>query len=365
MKHTFFALTSLLSLVAVPAQAQLTLEITGSPSSSLVTFTASGSSVYSGSGGLQTPSISHLYAMDSVLVSQALGVHPFSNGSIVVNNDSTGSSLALDAITLEKNPFGNGHDRVGVINSMFIGQLYWPGEALSWSGSAEFDLATVGLTWADFHQGTHASVDGLFGFDAAEPMTLIIEEESAFADFCNGDGGDQMGCTDCPCGNNAAVGTIGGCVNSAGSSARLNATGDTSVSLALGATTDLRFHLIGAPASAFCILNSGDAVAPQSMANPCFGANSGAQSMSFDGLRCAVQNTQRHGGRAADANGDVGISNNPWGGEGAPPLGLAQAFGGFSAGQSRYYQVINRDDPLLNCMRGLNTSQSVEVTFTP
>ncbi len=30
-----------------------------------------------------------------------------------------------------------------------------------------------------------------------------------------------------------------------------------------------------------------------------------------------------------------------------------------------FFQVINRDDPLLSCMRGLNTSQAVEVTFAP
>ncbi len=101
------------------------------------------------------------------------------------------------------------------------------------------------------------------------------------------------------------------------------------------------------------------------MVNPCFGMNSGAQAMQFDGLRCAVTNTRRHGGRSADAMGDVGVTNAPWGGEGNPMVGIANAGTGFVAGQTRYFQVINRDDPLLSCMRGLNTSQAVEVTFTP
>lgn len=182
--------------------------------------------------------------------------------------------------------------------------------------------------------------------------------------ICNGDGGNQMGCTNCPCGNNAAPGTVGGCLNSAGTSAQLLASGNPSVSLPANVTTDLRFALSGAPANAFCILNSGDGVAPGNMANPCFGMQSGSQSLSFDGLRCAIVNTRRHGGRSADANGDVGLTNNPWGGEGGPPAGLAVAGGGFMAGQTRFFQVINRDEPLQVCQRGLNTSQALSVTFT-
>ncbi len=186
-----------------------------------------------------------------------------------------------------------------------------------------------------------------------------------FSDTCNGDGGDQVGCMDCPCGNNAMGSTIGGCLNSAGTSARLEASGDTSVSLPTLDTADLRLSLTGAPAGAFCILNSGDSVAPGNPVHPCIGLNSGVQAVAFDGLRCAIFNTRRHGGRAADANGTVGVTNNPWGGEGGPPVGIANTGNGFAAGQTRYFQVINRDDPLLSCMRGLNTSQALEVTFAP
>ena len=57
---------------------------------------------------------------------------------------------------------------------------------------------------------------------------------SEFPDQCNGDGGDQMGCTDCPCTNNAPQGTIGGCLNSAGTASRLIGTGDPSLSLPSG-----------------------------------------------------------------------------------------------------------------------------------
>lgn len=186
-----------------------------------------------------------------------------------------------------------------------------------------------------------------------------------FIDFCNGDGGDQFGCTNCPCSNNAALGSLGGCLNSAGISTRLLASGDPSVSLIQGSSEDLRFGVIGAPPLVFCILNSGDAAAPGGMANPCFGLKTGAQAAAFDGLRCAILNTRRHGGRSADEFGRVGAINNPWGGEGSPPSGLARQGVGFVAGQKRFFQVIHRDDPLAGCMRGFNTSQAIEVTFKP
>ncbi|MCA8963192.1 MAG: hypothetical protein KDC38_21870, partial [Planctomycetes bacterium] len=99
---------------------------------------------------------------------------------------------------------------------------------------------------------------------------------SPFTDVCNGDGGDQMGCTDCPCGNNTAPGTVGGCLNSSGNGSRLGASGDLSVSLPAGSTTDLRFTMTGGPAASTSVLLSGDAVAPTNLANPCFGLNSGA-----------------------------------------------------------------------------------------
>lgn len=184
---------------------------------------------------------------------------------------------------------------------------------------------------------------------------------------CLGNGGDQMGCTNCPCMNNSPIGTLGGCLNSVATSARLVASGDASVTLPPNDLTDLRFSLVGAPPLAFCILNSGDAVAPNNPMNPCFGLSTGVQATQFDGLRCAVMNTRRHGGRSANGNGDVGANGagSPWGGEGGPPVGIAVAGAGFVSGQTRYFQVINRDDPLLVCMRGLNTSQAVEVIFTP
>lgn len=184
------------------------------------------------------------------------------------------------------------------------------------------------------------------------------------SNFCSGDGGDQMGCTPCPCSNEAPVGTIGGCLNSNGTSARLWAEGDPSVSLPPNICTDLRFSITGAPPFAQGVLLSGSALAPSNMANPCFGTNNGVQSLMSDGLRCAVMNILRHGNRPADQNGDIGVAGNPFGGEGAQPAGIA-ANSGFISGQVRYFQLTHREDIAAGCMRGLNSSQAIEVTFTP
>lgn len=245
--------------------------------------------------------------------------------------------------------------------------------------SGDFFGSSVSLSGSLLFAGAAGEKSSAVGVNGDEDDNMFFAAGAAYAfdldfslvlppvgiDNCSGDGGNQMGCTNCPCMNSAPMGTVGGCLNSAGTSARLSAGGDTSVSLPSGSVTDLRFSLTGAPPTAFGVLNSGDNVAPANMANPCFGLNSGIQSMLFDGLRCAIGSTRRHGGRSADGNGDVGVTNNPWGGEGAPPAGIAQAGGGFASGQTRHFQVTHRDDPLLGCMRGLNTTQAVEITFTP
>ena len=185
-----------------------------------------------------------------------------------------------------------------------------------------------------------------------------------FPVFCTGDGGDQMGCTDCPCSNNALAGTGGGCLHSGGTGSRLIASGNTSVSLPAASVDDLRFEIVDGAASQLYILNSGDALAPADPVNPCFGSGSGVGGSVFDGLRCAIMNTLRNGGRGADANGEVGNSNPGWGGADNPPAGIAQFFG-YMAGTTKFFQTIHRDSTAVNCGTGLNTSQAIQVDFTP
>lgn len=261
-------------------------------------------------------------------------------------------------------------DSIFDINSITIDPMTttveWTGRVADASMSGHRIVATVQLTSTTMSVITLTTDETILDTDARFFNAWAVMDPSP-ADLCNGDGGDQMGCTNCPCMNNAPMGTIGGCTNSAGSSSRLHATGDLSASLPAGSTTDLRFSASGMPPTAFGVLISGAAVAPANAMNPCFGQDSGIQSAQFDGLRCAIQSTQRHGGRAANAMGVIDDPSGPsrvWGGESQPNAGIAGQ-GGFAAGQTRYFQVNHREDAMLGCMRGLNSSQAVRVVFEP
>ncbi|MEM7518613.1 MAG: hypothetical protein AAF368_17035, partial [Planctomycetota bacterium] len=62
----------------------------------------------------------------------------------------------------------------------------------------------------------------------------------------------------------------------------------------------------------------------------------------------------------SDANGDIGVQNAGWGGA----AGLI-APAGFSAGQTRHFQVVYRDGLNSPCALPFNTSQGISVTLEP
>ncbi len=225
-------------------------------------------------------------------------------------------------------------------------------------------VSSEGLTYAQTAHFDPIADRWLYGpLRIIAVRTPVGPPDDLVASVCNGDGGDQLGCTSCPLWwNNASPGTVGGCENSTGSGARLHASGSHSVSLPSGSASDLRFSVSRTPAQSFCRLVSGSGVAPDNPANPCFGMDSGVQATQFRGLRCAINGVRRHGGRPADAAGFVGVTTNPWGGESSPPRGIAQA-SGFVSGETRYFQVIYRD--LEGCCAVLNTTQAIRLTFTP
>lgn len=191
-----------------------------------------------------------------------------------------------------------------------------------------------------------------------EVLAVVPVGVNPGTDFCFGNGGDQMGCTNCPCTNDAAVDSRGGCLNSSGRSARLLSEGSTSLT-----TADLCFRMRRGVAASFAILISGTSLAPANPGNPCFANNpgSGIQSIAFDGLRCVTGTTLRHGGRGIDANGEVGMLTNPWGYCAAGFPGNAA----FISGHTRYFQAIYRDLDTAVCQRSLNTTQATRISFTP
>lgn len=186
--------------------------------------------------------------------------------------------------------------------------------------------------------------------------------------LCNGDG-SVLGCTPCPCDNDAPSGTLGGCLNSSNTSGRLFAHGSASVSAP--DPEDLAFLGTGMTPLSFAVLVSGDAVAPQNPQNPCFGEDSGVQSIALDGLRCAVGNVLRHGGRPVSAAGHVGdrsqsalgLGVDGWGG--ATGAQAIVALAGFVPGQTRFFQAFYRELPGTSCLTEQNTSQALQLTFQP
>ncbi len=185
----------------------------------------------------------------------------------------------------------------------------------------------------------------------------FLIRRGVFLPFCYGDGGDQMGCRDCPCGNNAKQGSLGGCLNSVGNSGRVAGFGVPSVM-----TDTLRFEAVNCSPGTFGLLTSANNMLPA--AGICPPGSGITQPVLLDGLRCAGGGFQRHGTRPTDANGSIGITTNGWGPPSPPAIGLiAQA--GFTSGVTRHFQVIYRDDPNLVCGTALNTTNAVTVTMIP
>ncbi len=255
-----------------------------------------------------------------------------------------------------------------------IGGIGQAGRGRGWLARRSGTTWTLGSSFVPVGIATGDGFAGALALDGGALIAGAAQEDDAgassgaahvfavrgdFADFCSGDGGDQLGCTPCPCSNTAPEGTVAGCLHGLGRSARLFATGSASVT-----ADSLRFEVQDARPITFAVLTSGDARAPANMANPCFALASGLQAATLDGLRCVVQNVQRHGTRPSNANGDVGTTTAGWGPPSGPAGGLALQ-GGFASGQTRHFQAIYRVTPTENCGRAQNTTQGVTVIFAP
>ena len=197
-----------------------------------------------------------------------------------------------------------------------------------------------------------ASMSALEFFGAARTVTVIAETTGI--EFCNGDGGDQMGCSDCPCSNNSPAGTIGGCLNSVATSARLLASGFESVS-----ADSLGFQVEDARPIASALLVSAANALP--LMGPC-SPGSGIAPFQLDGLRCIGGDLKRHGIRGTDQNG---TNQTFWGAPSGFPIGGLIAVGGFVVGQTRRFQIFYREDAAVHCGTRLNTSNAIELTFVP
>ena len=149
--------------------------------------------------------------------------------------------------------------------------------------------------------------------------------------FCFGDGSG----TACPCGNVGGAGE--GCRNSTGQGARLDGEGSSSLSAG-----EIVLRASQLPPGRPGLLFQGTA------------ALNGGNGLIFgDGLRCVGGNIKRFGVRTADAGGGAA-----WG------PGLAAA-GGWTAGDTRHFQVWYRDPVGSPCLLNFNLTHATSVTFAP
>jgi hypothetical protein len=195
---------------------------------------------------------------------------------------------------------------------------------------------TVGCGGA--YSGSFIDAIDLYPDPATTPTPVYIDDISVEplgpqpvgTNFCYGDG---SGTTPCPCGNPGGTGE--GCANSSGSGATMDAVGTD-----VAANDDIVF--------------SGHNLLPAQPALLFVGDNAinGGNGLAFgDGLRCAGLNVVRLGVMNPDANGDAS-----WG----PGLG---AMGGWTAGDTRRFQVWYRDPIGSPCGTGFNLSHGLEIAF--
>jgi hypothetical protein len=177
------------------------------------------------------------------------------------------------------------------------------------------------------------SIFGAAVYETKLSPAELMEHSTAFANtilgtpFCFG--------LSCPCGLNDPT---GGCTNSTGSGATLEALGTVSV-----ATDDLtlqgsRLHP-GSPAVLFAGVNQ---------------INNGAGFSFGDGLLCAGAPLQRLGTRIADGSG-----NATWG------PGLLTSASWAASGMTRSLQIWMSDPAGIPCGSNFNTSHGLELTFLP
>lgn len=179
-------------------------------------------------------------------------------------------------------------------------------------------------------------IGGAPGYDAGTNAGAVFAfelDEAPIVPYCFGDGSFRP----CPCGNESALGGGAGCLHAPARGGELAAQGGTSVS-----ADDLTFVA--------CDLNPNQAallfVALERVDDP-------ATPPLGDGLRCAGLGVVRLGIRVPDASGSA-----EWG------PGLA-ATGGWSDGDLRRFQVWYRDVAGGPCGNTFNTTNGVEVAFSP
>jgi len=215
-----------------------------------------------------------------------------------------------------------------------VGDLGTPGNGSS--GDEGFDVGPLGEVFLASRASNLVIVSGLQTRIYGRTCSPSIDPT-----VCVGDGSG----TECPCGNNSAVGSNRGCLHSFGLGARLAGTGVSSV---LADTVTITLS---------------DAPASGGQATTFFQgtrlAGGGAGTVFGDGLRCAVGTVLRLGTRSAATGGASfghGISGDP----AISVVGVVPA-----AGSTRYYQATYRNALAFCTSATFNASNGIEIVWVP
>lgn len=297
-------------------------------------------------GGVPTAGAAYVFEYDGTQWTGPAVLEPFDAQALA----RFGSSVDVDAASGQIVIGSRRWDRPGQPN-VGAAYTYHRFGPLDWQLSERLEPDLVNAASLQF--GTDVQCNADFVVIGTEGSGVYVHEPIQNLGFapssptmCNGDGGDQAGCIDCPCGNNAPPGTVGGCLNAQGQSARLRAERSLSVF-----EDDLRMSVEDAGPSTFALLGSGAIVPSSGVCPPGTGLSPASGT---DGLRCIGGGILRHGVRQTDSDGD---SITPW-------TNLASA-SGFIAGQTRQFQVVYRESPTGPCGNGQSTTNGLSISFLP
>jgi len=215
-----------------------------------------------------------------------------------------------------------------------VGDLGTPGNGHS--GTEGFDLGPGGEIVFSSSSSNFVATPS--------PLTRIFARSclpSIDSTVCVGDGSGS----ECPCGNNSALGSGRGCLHSFGAGARLVGTG---LSRVLADTVTIALSDVPASGGQATTFFQGTRL-----------AGGGVGTVFGDGLRCAVGTVLRLGTRSAATGGASfghGISGDP----AISVVGVVPA-----AGSTRYYQATYRNALGFCTAATFNASNGIEIVWVP
>jgi len=166
------------ALCSEKLNAQLQMTLSGTPGSSIITATFSGSSTATGSGSVSGIGWTFLPSLYNPFPPQVtggdFGVFNFVGGAATVSINGATQNIAGVFLQDSSNSPSPGSERFGATGfsyTLSAGQLF------QWSGTATFNVAGKGLTFSDFSPGTTGAIPMDIGGIMGQ-LTIVPEPSS-------------------------------------------------------------------------------------------------------------------------------------------------------------------------------------------